>query len=106
MNRRHFYAAPPKINLNWSSLFSRYIYTDSLEFDGNSVLHVLYGARKYGLETLVTACETFLQTAIDVNNACSLFNQAAFYEMDALKVHEGESKKGYMYQAQSGCIKL
>ncbi|WAR22138.1 BTB6B-like protein, partial [Mya arenaria] len=63
----------------------RYIYTDNVEFDGNTVMHVLYAARKYALEPLVAECEHFLQTAIDVNNVCSLFNQASFYQMDLLQ---------------------
>ncbi|WAR22146.1 BTB6B-like protein [Mya arenaria] len=62
-----------------------YIYTDNVEFDGNTVMHVLYAARKYALEPLVAECEHFLQTAIDVNNVCSLFNQASFYQMDLLQ---------------------
>ncbi|XP_060575127.1 BTB/POZ domain-containing protein 6-B-like [Ruditapes philippinarum] len=63
----------------------RYIYTDCVEFDGNTVLHVLYAAKKYDLGNLVLECEHYLQTAIDVNNACSMFNQATFYEMDLLQ---------------------
>lgn len=63
----------------------RYIYTDSVEFDGNTVLHVLYAAKKYELETLILECEHFLQTAVDLNNACSLYNQASFYQMDLLQ---------------------
>ncbi|KAH3786763.1 BTB/POZ domain-containing protein 6-B-like [Dreissena polymorpha] len=63
----------------------RYMYTDSVEFDGNTVLHVLYAAKKYQLSPLIEECESFLQTAIDVNNVCSMFNQAAFYEMDILQ---------------------
>ena len=67
-------------------LFNRYIYTDDVDFDGNTVLHTLYAAKKYQLDGLVVECETFLQTAIDVHNACSMYNQSAFYEMDLLQV--------------------
>ena len=63
----------------------RYIYTDCVEFDGNTVLHVLYAAKKYDLGNLVLECEHYLQTAVDVNNACSMYNQASFYEMDLLQ---------------------
>ena len=66
-------------------MFFRYIYTDAVEFDGNTVLHVLYAAKKYHLYGLVAECEAFLQTAIDVNNACSMYNQALFYDMDLLQ---------------------
>lgn len=63
----------------------RYMYMDAVEFDGNTVLHVLYAAKKYELEHLIMECEHFLQTAIDVNNVCSMYNQASFYEMDMLQ---------------------
>ena len=63
----------------------RYMYTDGVDFDGNTVLHVLYAAKKYQLDGLITECETYLQTAIDVDNACSMYNQSSFYEMDLLQ---------------------
>ena len=61
------------------------MYTDTVDFDGNTVLHVLYAAKKYQLDGLIAECENYLQTAIDVNNACSMYNQSAFYEMDILQ---------------------
>ncbi|KAL4231145.1 hypothetical protein ACF0H5_008728 [Mactra antiquata] len=63
----------------------RYMYTDAVEFDGNTVLHVLYAAKKYGIDNLVYECEHYLQSAVDVNNACSMYNQASFYDMDLLQ---------------------
>lgn len=63
----------------------RYMYTDSVEFDGNTVLHVLYAAKKYQLHRLIVECENFLQSAVDIDNVCSMYNQASFYEMDLLQ---------------------
>ncbi|CAC5374321.1 BTBD3_6 [Mytilus coruscus] len=75
------------ICLNTFQTLMRYLYTDDLQLSKDSVIPLLYAAKKYQIAGLISKCETYLQDNLAVNNVCSLFSNAKFFTMGKLKLN-------------------
>ncbi|VDH88882.1 BTB/POZ domain-containing protein 9 [Mytilus galloprovincialis] len=75
------------ISLNTFKRLMGYLYTDHLQLTKDSVIALLYAAKKYQIAGLISKCETYLQDNLDVSNACSLFSNAKFFTMEKLKIN-------------------
>ncbi|XP_070798447.1 BTB/POZ domain-containing protein 6 isoform X2 [Pituophis catenifer annectens] len=83
---------PPLQNLNnnnvesanWQSfhptLRERYMYSDEIELEADTVLATLYAAKKYIVPALAKACVNFLETSLEAKNACVLLSQSRLFE--------------------------
>lgn len=73
--------------ISFSSLkkLVEFIYTDSVDVDGDSVLELFQAADKYDLPRLKLLCEAFLIENINVDNACQLFEAAERYNAKLLR---------------------
>ncbi|CAG2257733.1 BTBD3_6 [Mytilus edulis] len=77
------------ISLNTFKRLMGYLYTDHLQLTKNSVIALLYAAKKYQITGLISKCETYLQDNLDVSNACSLFKDLVdILKLDSLCVPE------------------
>ncbi|KAL3858819.1 hypothetical protein ACJMK2_009071 [Sinanodonta woodiana] len=54
----------------------RFLYFEVFEPDGESILALLYAAKKYAVESLVNKCVSWLKEGISVDNVCSILQQA------------------------------
>ncbi|XP_073466191.1 BTB/POZ domain-containing protein 6 isoform X3 [Aquarana catesbeiana] len=83
---------PPLHNLNnnhidtdhWQSshptLRERYLYSDEIDLEADTVLATLYAAKKYIVPALAKACVNFLETSLEAKNACVLLSQSRLFE--------------------------
>ncbi|XP_060117978.1 BTB/POZ domain-containing protein 6 isoform X3 [Heteronotia binoei] len=83
---------PPLQNLNnnnlesanWQSfhptLRERYMYSDEIDLEADTVLATLYAAKKYIVPALAKACVNFLETSLEAKNACVLLSQSRLFE--------------------------
>ena len=58
----------------------RYVYCDELSLTGNSVMQVLYLAKKFIIPSLVKKCTEFLEHNVDVDNVFSVLPQAKKFD--------------------------
>uniref|UniRef100_A0AAY4B842 BTB domain-containing protein n=1 Tax=Denticeps clupeoides TaxID=299321 RepID=A0AAY4B842_9TELE len=58
----------------------KYLYSDEIELDADTVLATLYAAKKYLVTALARACVRFLETGLDARNACVLLSQSRLFE--------------------------
>ncbi|XP_052813555.1 BTB/POZ domain-containing protein 3-like [Mya arenaria] len=72
------------IEKNTFEMLLRYVYTDELGVDGETVLKCLYAAKKYCIDGMVKMCSDFLEASVAVHNACSNYEHAKFYELQGL----------------------
>ncbi|XP_053391917.1 BTB/POZ domain-containing protein 6-A-like [Mercenaria mercenaria] len=64
-----------------------YIYTDEVDLTTKTVLPLLYAAKKYKLQGLVTKCCEKLTADIDTESVCTLLEQAHEYKEVELEKH-------------------
>ncbi|XP_042654920.1 BTB/POZ domain-containing protein 6 isoform X3 [Tyto alba] len=69
---------------NWQSfhptLRERYMYSDEIDLEADTVLATLYAAKKYIVPALAKACVNFLETSLEAKNACVLLSQSRLFE--------------------------
>ncbi|XP_067659110.1 BTB/POZ domain-containing protein 6-like [Haliotis asinina] len=70
----------PDIEIEPFKIFLRYLYCDEVLIDTDNVLSVLYCCKKYNVQSLLTKCVDFLKDMVSVDNVCSLFEQAHFFD--------------------------
>ncbi|XP_046877808.1 BTB/POZ domain-containing protein 6-B isoform X1 [Hypomesus transpacificus] len=58
----------------------KYMYSDEIELEADTVLATLYAAKKYIVPALAKACVTFLETSLEAKNACVLLSQSRLFE--------------------------
>ena len=63
----------------------RFLYTDDGPIDADSVLVLLYLAKKYNVDTLVKRCVAFLADNLCADTACFLMEQGHIFNEDGLK---------------------
>ena len=63
----------------------RYMYSDEIELDADTVLATLYAAKKYLVPALAKACVSFLETSLEAKNACVLLSQSRLFEEPELR---------------------
>nr|XP_019964970.1 PREDICTED: BTB/POZ domain-containing protein 6-B-like isoform X1 [Paralichthys olivaceus] len=63
----------------------KYMYSDGIELEADTVLATLYAAKKYIVPALAKACVTFLETSLEAKNACILLSQSCLFEEPELR---------------------
>ncbi|XP_060722526.1 BTB/POZ domain-containing protein 6-B isoform X1 [Tachysurus vachellii] len=58
----------------------KYLYSDEIELEADTVLATLYAAKKYIVPALAKACVNFLETSLEAKNACVLLSQSRLFE--------------------------
>ncbi|KAK6304504.1 hypothetical protein J4Q44_G00250900 [Coregonus suidteri] len=58
----------------------KYMYSDAIDLEADTVLATLYAAKKYIVPALAKACVTFLETSLEAKNACVLLSQSRLFE--------------------------
>ncbi|KAH3791316.1 BTB/POZ domain-containing protein 2-like [Dreissena polymorpha] len=67
--------------------FVRYLYSNCVEITAETVLHLMYAAKKYDVLGLQTKCRSFLDIEMSAINVCTVLDQAiAFDNMDFQKI--------------------
>uniref|UniRef100_A0AAR2IKP9 BACK domain-containing protein n=1 Tax=Pygocentrus nattereri TaxID=42514 RepID=A0AAR2IKP9_PYGNA len=62
------------------TLRERYLYSDEIELEADTVLATLYAAKKYLVSPLARACVHFLETGLEARNACVLLWQSRLFD--------------------------
>ncbi|XP_067659109.1 BTB/POZ domain-containing protein 6-like [Haliotis asinina] len=70
----------PDIEIGPFKIFLRYLYCDEVLINSDNVLSVLYCSKKYNVQSLVTKCLDLVKNMMSVDNVCSLFEQAHFFD--------------------------
>ncbi|XP_006793453.1 BTB/POZ domain-containing protein 6-B-like [Neolamprologus brichardi] len=65
----------------------KYMYSDEIELEADTVLATLYAAKKYIVPALARACVAFLETSLEAKNACVLLSQSRLFEEPELTQH-------------------
>ncbi|XP_068938448.1 BTB/POZ domain-containing protein 6 [Petaurus breviceps papuanus] len=58
----------------------KYMYSDEIDLEADTVLATLYAAKKYIVPALAKACVHFLETSLEAKNACVLLSQSRLFE--------------------------
>ncbi|XP_066534635.1 BTB/POZ domain-containing protein 6-A [Hoplias malabaricus] len=58
----------------------KYLYSDEIELEADTVLATLYAAKKYLVSPLAQACVHFLETGLEARNACVLLWQSHVFD--------------------------
>uniref|UniRef100_UPI00398F5B03 BTB/POZ domain-containing protein 6-B isoform X1 n=3 Tax=Pristiophorus japonicus TaxID=55135 RepID=UPI00398F5B03 len=58
----------------------KYLYSDEIDLEADTVLATLYAAKKYIVPYLAKACVNFLETSLEAKNACVLLSQSRLFE--------------------------
>jgi len=58
----------------------KYLYCDEIDLEADTVLAVLYAAKKYIVPHLARSCVRFLETSLSAKNACVLLSQSRLFE--------------------------
>ncbi|KAJ8312917.1 hypothetical protein KUTeg_010290 [Tegillarca granosa] len=61
--------------------FLRFLYTDDVTIDNQSVIPLLYTADKYEIFSLKQQCQNYLENSIDANNVCEIMNAAEMFNI-------------------------
>lgn len=67
--------------------YYRFIYTDRIKLEGDTVIPTLHAAQKYQIPSLVNQCQSFLEAAVDCDNACIIFSQASLFDLKELETN-------------------
>ncbi|KAG8013465.1 BTB/POZ domain-containing protein 6 [Nibea albiflora] len=71
---------PPSWQCSHPTLRERYMYSDEIDLEADTVLATLYAAKKYIVPALAKACVNFLETSLEAKNACVLLSQSRLFE--------------------------
>ncbi len=61
----------------FSNIYFSFIYYEQTALNGDTVLGVLYAAKKYMLPALENVCKEFLEKELDPNNVMPVFEQVS-----------------------------
>jgi len=64
--------------------FFRFMYTLEVDIKRESVMAVMYAAKKYDVQPLVDRCRKFLKDGLDVENVCEILEQAVTFSEQQL----------------------
>ena len=62
----------------------RYLYTDEVQVNDDSVLATLYASKKYLISHLTKQCIKYLETSLTHKNVCLLLSQSRLFEEEEL----------------------
>uniref|UniRef100_A0A5S6R451 BTB domain-containing protein n=1 Tax=Trichuris muris TaxID=70415 RepID=A0A5S6R451_TRIMR len=74
----------PDVEPEAFKIMLRYLYTDEVHLDADTVIPTLYVAKKYLIEYLIRACIDFLQNSLTSKNVCFLLSQSRLFEEEEL----------------------
>ncbi|XP_052231379.1 BTB/POZ domain-containing protein 6-like isoform X2 [Dreissena polymorpha] len=63
----------------------RYLYSGNIEIHAETVLCLLYAAKKYDMPKLESLCMSFLNEGIDTESVCTILDQAILFDDEGLK---------------------
>ncbi|KAK3590970.1 hypothetical protein CHS0354_020323 [Potamilus streckersoni] len=88
--------------------FLRFIYYEAFQPNGETVMPLLYTAKKYAVSSLVSKCVNWLENEINLDNVCAILQQAQAYDEANLrrKCLEFIMKNGSSVLKHSSFIKL
>ncbi|XP_071096780.1 BTB/POZ domain-containing protein 6-like [Haliotis cracherodii] len=75
----------PDIQTDNFKTFLRYLYTGEVALTPNTVLGLMYAARKYNITGLEKQCEEFCLQSLSPSNACVFLQQADLFDKKDLK---------------------
>ncbi|MED6263214.1 BTB/POZ domain-containing protein 6 [Characodon lateralis] len=58
----------------------KYLYSDEIDLEADTVLATLYATKKYIVPALAKACVNFLETSLEAKNACVLLSQSRLFD--------------------------
>ena len=71
----------------------KYLYCDEIDLEADTVLAVLYAAKKYIVPHLARSCVRFLETSLSAKNACVLLSQSRLFEVGRIQYSIGRSRE-------------
>ncbi|XP_067664410.1 BTB/POZ domain-containing protein 6-like [Haliotis asinina] len=74
----------PEIDAGVFHSFLRYLYSNCVELTTDNVSGLLYAAKKYYVKSLSEKCVSFLDSALNADNACDILEQAHVYSEEGL----------------------
>lgn len=66
---------------------SRFMYSEKCDIDGETVLQLLYLAKKYCVSSLEEKCSTFLRLSVDGENVSAILDHAIVLDQKRLEKH-------------------
>ncbi|XP_046368501.2 BTB/POZ domain-containing protein 6-like [Haliotis rufescens] len=75
----------PDIQTDNFKTFLRYLYTGEVALTPDTVLSLMYAARKYNVPGLETQCEEYCLQSLSPSNACVFLQQAVLFDKEDLK---------------------
>ncbi|XP_071087716.1 BTB/POZ domain-containing protein 6-B-like [Haliotis cracherodii] len=75
----------PDIDLTSFKAFLRYVYTEELDVTPDTVMQLMYVAKKYNVEPLVTAIISYIDAQMSIESACVVMEQAHLFNEPTLE---------------------
>ncbi|XP_067660693.1 BTB/POZ domain-containing protein 6-like [Haliotis asinina] len=75
----------PDVQKDNFTIFLRYLYSGEVALAPNTVLDMMYAARKYNITELEKQCEEFCLQSLSPSNACVFLQQSDLFDKDDLK---------------------
>lgn len=75
----------PDIEVDIFMSFLKFLYISEVDLNDNNTLPILYVARKYCVEDLVSICADFLRAKMTPETVCEIMEQAHTYDIEDLK---------------------
>ncbi|XP_067662955.1 BTB/POZ domain-containing protein 6-B-like isoform X2 [Haliotis asinina] len=75
----------PDIELGTFKAFLRYVYTEELDVTPDTVMQMMYVAKKYNVEPLLTAIVAYIDAHMSIESACVVMEQAHLFNEPMLE---------------------
>ncbi|XP_052226322.1 BTB/POZ domain-containing protein 6-like isoform X3 [Dreissena polymorpha] len=75
----------PDIEPSTLAMFVRYIYGDQVSINEDTVLLLLYAAKKYDVPCLENLCRSYMDLNMDPDNVCTILDQAIVFDCADLR---------------------
>ncbi|KAI6172967.1 Cytoplasmic tRNA 2-thiolation protein 1 [Aphelenchoides besseyi] len=74
----------PDIEPSIFRVMLRFIYTDQLKLSPDEVMAIVYAARKYEIQSMESACITYLKKNLDAENVFFILEQSRLFDLNEL----------------------
>lgn len=71
----------------YSFYIARFLYTENVDITPDTVMALMYSAKKYSVQMLVQKCCDYLTTEMNSDNVCTILEQAHVFDEDKLRDH-------------------
>ncbi|XP_045209138.2 BTB/POZ domain-containing protein 6-like [Mercenaria mercenaria] len=75
----------PDIEAEVMKTFLRFLYTEEVDITPDTVMALMYTAKKYAVQILVDKCRDYLETEINNDNVCTILEQAHLFDEQNLR---------------------